>query len=120
MDKQQREADSPKDNIEDLIERGKDYVETRMELLKLKAVDKTADIVSSVSSVAIIGVIFIFFFLFLNIGLALWIGVLLGKTYLGFFILAALYLITGLIFNASKDKWIKEPVTTTLIKKLFK
>lgn len=121
MDSQLKDdTDSPTDNIEELINRGRDYFETRMELLKLKAVDKTADVVSSITSRIIVAVVFTFFFLFLNIGLGIWIGNLLGATSLGFFLLAAIYLITGLILNASKDKWIKEPVTTLLIKKLFK
>jgi hypothetical protein len=121
MDRQFKEdTDSPKDNIEDLISRGRDYFETRMELLKLKAVDKSADVISSMASTVIVAVVFTFFFLFLNIGLGIWIGDLLNSRALGFVVLAVLYLITGLILNASKDKWIKEPVTTSLIKKLFK
>src|SRR6476660_4891681 len=75
MDRQfKEETDSPKDNIEDLICRGRDYFETRMELLKLKAVDKSADVISSVASTVVVAVIFTFFFLFLNIGLGIWIG----------------------------------------------
>ncbi len=113
-------SDSPKDNIEDLLDRARDYAETRMELFKLKAIDKSADIISTIASKIIVSIVLIFFFLFLNIGLGIWIGNLLGEVYYGFFVLAALYLITGLILNASKDKWIKEPVTTSIIKKLFK
>ena len=121
MDKQQTdETESPKDNIEDLLNRVRDYVETQIELFKYKAIDKTADLISSIVSNIIVAITLMFFFLFLNIGLCIWIGSLLGKTYLGFLILAALYLITGLIINSSKNKWVKEPVTTKLIKALFK
>ena len=121
MDKQQTdETESPKDNVEDLLNRVRDYVETQIELFKYKAIDKTADLISSIVSNIIVAITLMFFFLFLNIGLGIWIGSLLGKTYLGFLILAALYLITGLIINSSKNKWVKEPVTTKLIKALFK
>ena len=121
MDKQQTdETESPKDNVEDLLNRVRDYVETQIELFKYKAIDKTADLISSIVSNIIVAITLMFFFLFLNIGLSIWIGSLLGKTYLGFLILAALYLITGLIINSSKNKWVKEPVTTKLIKALFK
>lgn len=121
MDKQQTdETESPKDNIEDLLNRVRDYVETQIELFKYKAIDKTADLISSIVSNIIVAITLMLFFLFLNIGLGIWIGSLLGKTYLGFLILAALYLITGLIINSSKNKWVKEPVTTKLIKALFK
>ena len=110
----------PEDSIQSLVDRTKDYVETRVELLKLKAVDKSADVISSVASKLVSAAIMIFFFIILSIGIALLLGELLGKTYYGFFVLAALYLITGLLFRSFGDKWIKEPVSTLLIKKLFK
>lgn len=110
----------PDDSIQSLVDRTKDYVETRVELLKLQAVNKSADVISSVASGFVTAVIMIFFFLMLNIGIGLLLGELLGKTYYGFFVLAAIYLITGLLFKSFGDKWIKEPVSTMLIKKLFK
>jgi hypothetical protein len=110
----------PDDSIQSLVDRSKDYVETRLELLKLKAIDKSADVISSTASALVTMLVLLFFFLFLNIGLGLWIGELLGKSYYGFFILAAIYLITGLLFKSMGDKWVKVPVSTSLIKKLFK
>ncbi|MEO5984180.1 MAG: phage holin family protein [Ferruginibacter sp.] len=110
----------PDDSIQSLIDRAKDYVETRIDLLKLQAANKTADVISSIASAVVMGVMFIFFFLLLNIGLALLLGQLLGNNYYGFFIMAAIYLIIGLLFKSSGDKWVKQPVSTSLIKKLFK
>lgn len=110
----------PDDSIQSLLDRSKDYVETRIELAKLKAIDKSADVISSTASALVMIVALLFFFLFLNMGLGLWLGELLGKSYYGFFILAALYLITGLLFKSMGDKWVKDPVSSLLIKKLFK
>lgn len=110
----------PDDSIQSLLDRSKDYVETRLELLKLKAIDKSADVVSSTASAVVMGISLLFFFILLNIGLALLIGELIGKSYYGFFILAAIYLITGLLFKSMGDKWVKDPVSALLIKKLFK
>ena len=110
----------PDDSIQSLVDRTKDYMETRVELLKLQAINKSADIISSVTSGLVTVVIMIFFFLMLNIGIGLLLGELLGKSYYGFFVLAAIYLITGLLFKSSGDKWVKEPVSNLLIKKFFK
>lgn len=110
----------PDDSIQSLLDRSKDYVETRLELFKLKAIDKSADVVSSSASALVMIISLLFFFMFLNIGLGLLIGELLGKSYYGFFILAAIYLITGLLFKSMGDKWVKVPVSSMLIKKLFK
>ncbi len=110
----------PDDSVQSLIDRAKDYVETRIDLLKLQAANKSSDVISSIASAVVTGVMFIFFFLLLNIGLALLLGQLLGNTYYGFFIMAAIYLIIGLLFKSSGDKWVKQPVSSMLIKKLFK
>jgi len=106
-------------NIQLLIDRAGDYLETRLELLKLKATQKSSDVVSSIVSTVILVSIMIMFFLIINIGIALLLGELLGKSYYGFFVLAGFYLIAGLIFNAFKGKWVKEPVTNSLIKKVY-
>lgn len=110
----------PDDSIQSLLDRSKDYVETRLELFKLKAIDKSADVISSTASALVMMMALLFFFIFLNIGLGLLIGELIGKSYYGFFILAAIYLITGLLFKSMGDKWVKKPVSSMLIKKLFK
>ena len=96
-----------------------DYVETRIELLRLRAVDKSSDITSSIISGLAVFIIGIFAFLFVNIGLALWIGELLDRTYLGFFILTAFYVLVAVLIHAFKKTWIKDPVTTMLIKKML-
>jgi len=109
----------PVNNIESLFERAGDYLETRLDLWKLKATQKSSDIISSVASGFILAIIAAIFIMILNIGIALLLGELLGKSYYGFFVLAAFYLIAGLIFKASKNKWVKDPVTNAIIKKVY-
>jgi hypothetical protein len=102
-----------------LFEKATDYVETNVELLKLKAVDKSSDVISSVVTGIVLLLIGLLFFILLNIGLAFWIGDLLGKTYYGFFIVAGFYLIVGLLFHFTKNKLLKQPLTDLIIKKLL-
>ena len=59
------------------------------------------------------------FFLFLNIGLALLIGQLLGRAYYGFFIIAGFYIIIGIILLAFRNKWLKTPIANAMIKKMM-
>lgn len=107
------------DNIETLFAKAGDYVETRIDLFKLKAIDRSSDVISSLVSKLAVLIAFTIFFIILNIGLALLLGELLGKSYYGFFVLAGLYLITGLIFNSQQKKWFKEPIVDKLIKKFL-
>ena len=76
--------------IEALFEKAEDYSKTTLELFKLNAIDKTAEIVSSLAVRLAILLAVVLFVLVLNIGVALWIGELLGKTYYGFFVVAGI------------------------------
>lgn len=108
-----------KDGVIDvLFEKTKDYVETRADLFKLKAIKKTAEVGSSLVSNIIVAVVFSCFFIFLNIALGLWLGDLTGKVYLGFFILAAFYLIVGLLIYFNREKIINSPIADSIIKKM--
>ena len=105
--------------IESLIEKAFDYGKISLELAKLKAVDKTSNIVSSAFSQVVIYLFVFSFLLFLNLGLALWIGELLGKNYYGFLIIAAVYGLVGLIIRIFMYRWIKNCVCNGLIKRLL-
>jgi hypothetical protein len=105
--------------VESLIGNSTEYVETRLNLFKLKLVDKTSDIASSVVSFVPLILIFFIVFLLLNIGLALLIGDLVGRASWGFLILTAIYLIAGLILYKSRKKLVKVPFANLLIRKFL-
>ena len=106
--------------FESLANNSKDYVETRLNLFKLKAVDKTSDIASSILSVLPIVLIFTLVFILLNIGLALLIGDFAGRASFGFLILTAVYIFVGIILYAGRKKWLKTPFENLLIRKFLK
>ncbi len=103
------------DLINSLIEKGEQYGKTTLELLKLKTLDKSADVASSLVSWLIVVIFAVLFFLILNIGIALWIGELLGKSYYGFFVVAGFYGLLALIFGIFRKKLIKNPVNNSII-----
>ena len=106
--------------LERLQEKAERYAKISIELFKLKAIDKAADAVSTVASNFAVIILFVFFVLILNIGLALWIGEMLGRSYYGFFVLAGFYLLVGLMVKAFKNQWIKKPVTNYFITQVQK
>jgi hypothetical protein len=101
--------------IETLFEKTKHYTQTSVELYKLKAIDKTADIASTLASRLVIGAFITMFFLILNIGISLWLGELLGKSYYGFFITSGFYAVGAIIFYILRNKWIKASVRDSII-----
>jgi hypothetical protein len=77
--------------IEALLDRAEKYGRTTLELIKLKALDKSADITSRLISRLFLVIVVSIFTITLNIAMALWLGSLLGASYYGFFIVAAFY-----------------------------
>ena len=102
-----------------LFENASDYLETRVELLKLQAIDKSSDITSSIVSRITILIIIIFAMFILNIGLAIWIGELLGQMYLGFFVVGGFYALIAIILHLFRNSWLKKPVSSMIIKKML-
>ncbi len=110
----------PRDNIESLFEKTGDYIETRIELYKLRAVETSSDIIGSVVSKLIVSFAALAFLFLVNIGVALWLGQLMGRAYLGFFTLAGVYLLAAFIIYKMRKKWVKEPLVDKLIEKMLK
>jgi hypothetical protein len=106
--------------LETLLDRATEYGKTSYELVKLKAVDKVSDVVSSSVPYTVIIVLIASFMIFFNLGLAFWLGEIIGKTYYGFFVVAAFYLLTGVIIYFFMYKWLKKIICNYFIKKLLK
>ncbi len=106
------------DFVDPLLERAEAYSKTTFALVKLRAMDKVSDLVSmTILHLLLITIGGIFMF-GISVGLALWIGALLGKVYLGFMLLASCYAVLGLVlffsFTSIKAR-IQNTVLTTLI-----
>lgn len=107
-------------SIESLLEKVTDFGKTSYELARLKTLDKSSDIASSLIPHSIVFVLFASFMLFANFGLAYWLGEILGNTYYGFFVIAALYVLTGFILHFFFHKRIKNLIWNSIIKQVLK
>lgn len=91
------------------------YSKTTLELSKFKALNITTHVVTTMISRLSVIIIAALFALVLNIGIALWLGELLGKNYYGFFIVALFYLIAAIVLHFFLHNWIKKPVSDLII-----
>jgi hypothetical protein len=107
-------------DIDNLLSDAGDYIETRTTLWKLKAIaslsDVSGELVSGLGMIVIISFVIIIF----SIGIALLIGDWVGKSYYGFFIVGGIYTMIGLILYARRGRWLKEPFSNMLIRKILK
>ncbi|MFH4964925.1 hypothetical protein V8G69_07970 [Gaetbulibacter sp. M235] len=107
-------------SVEMLYEKAKKYTQTSLDLLVLNTIDKTADVLSSLTSRVFIAMAVAMFTLFINVGISLFIGKLLNEYYLGFFIVSAFYFIIAAVLYFFKDKLIETPIANMIIDKLLK
>jgi hypothetical protein len=106
--------------IATLFERAEDYGKTTLNLLKLNAIDKSADVVSSLVSRLAVVMTVVFSILIVSVGLSLWIGKLLGDAFYGFFIIGGFYAILAILLQVFRHQWLKDPVSNSIIKQMLK
>jgi hypothetical protein len=112
--------ENPANLIEGLLEKTAEYVKISLELFKLKSADKTSDVVSSLIPNTIFLILMAFFILFLSLGLAFFMGKILGNNFTGFFVIAAFYAIVGITIHFLMHKWIKRNLRNYINKQLLK
>jgi hypothetical protein len=106
--------------IESLIERTVEYGKTSFELAKLKALDKISDVISTLVPQIIVNIFLLIFLLFFNLGIALWLGEVLGKTFYGFLVVAGFYGFIAIIVQLFMRNWLKKKVSNNIIKQVLK
>jgi len=108
------------DSIRTLIDKSKDYLDTKIELTKLKTIDKSADVLST--AIVMVSMIFLgsLVILFISAGIAIMLGKALGAYQYGFFIVGGFYGIILLVIYLQREKWLKTPISNGLINKMLK
>ncbi|MDP2161687.1 MAG: hypothetical protein Q8K02_14480 [Flavobacterium sp.] len=107
-------------NVEKLYEKAEKYSKTNLELLKLNAIDKTSDVISSLTAVLAVAFVVAMFTLFFNIGISLLIGRYLDDYALGFFIVSGFYAILGIILFIFRKSLIEVHIDNIVVGKLLK
>lgn len=104
--------------IEKLIEKAEAYSKTSLALCKNEAIYKLADISSNLFVKLVIAVVGILFLLFINIGLALFIGDYLEAAFLGFFVIGLGYFLIAILLYIFRENWIITPFSNFIIRKM--
>ena len=105
--------------ISDLADNIREYIETRIEIIKLETADSGASAVSSMVSWGVIIVIGFLSLLTLSVGASIGIGYMVDNFAIGFFIITGFYILVGLLLYAYRDKWLRKPLANTIIKNLY-
>ena len=106
-------------SLHEITENIREYIETRIDIIKLETADSGASAVSSMMSWFIILLIGFLMVLMLTVGLAIGIGYLTDNFAIGFFIVTAFYLVVGLLLYFNRNKWLRKPFSNIIIKNLY-
>ncbi len=107
-------------DLEDLYDKSEKYAVTSIDLIRLYIIEKTADVVSSLTMLFVLAIFITMFALFVNISIGLFLGELLGGDYIGFLIVSGFYLMAGLVIFFFRKKIIQKPISDLIISKLLK
>lgn len=108
------------EKVDGLTQHVKDYINTKIEITKLRLAEKTSQVVGNVIAILIVAVLFLFVVVFGSLAGAWVLSDMIGKPYAGFLIVAGFYLLLGIIVWVARGRLIRFPVMNALIKMLHK
>lgn len=85
--------------LDGLIETIKLYIDKRIQLFKLEAQEKAAEIIATLLLVFLTGLMFFLMLIFISLALGNYLNQLLNSTYLGYAVLAGFFLLLLLLFS---------------------
>jgi len=106
--------------VDTLFERVKEFGITYTELLKLRAIDFASEVISSIIPDILFTSFILLVLFFLNLALALWLGDITGRLYLGFLLVGGFYLVLGLVLKLFMRGWLKKRIGDYFVKHIFR
>ena len=104
---------------EELAEHVKEYVNNRIDQLKLSSAEKTAKLMSYFIAVLVVVLLVVFFILFGAVALSLYMGEVFGAVYWGFLFTGGLLLLFAWITGVFRKTILQFPIMNALIQQLF-
>ncbi|MEO8117107.1 MAG: phage holin family protein [Bacteroidota bacterium] len=95
------------------------YINDRITLIKLQAVEKTSRLAGAFFTIIILGLMAVFILLFLSLALAVLLETVLGSLLWGYGIVALFYIILAIVVVALRKKVIEKLMTNFLVNTLF-
>jgi hypothetical protein len=114
-----KKMEEKKETPPPLIGQLKEYVETRIKLAKLQAIDGSSRVAASLIADFAVVITLVLSFVFASLTLAYYLSDVLGTNWMGFGCVAILYLLIALVMKLNKKR-IERPIANEFIQKIFK
>ncbi|TAH01203.1 MAG: hypothetical protein EAZ15_07715 [Sphingobacteriales bacterium] len=112
--------EQPKQDFDGVTDRIKDYVNLRIEIIKLKVIEKIVSIAASILAYVLIAVFALIFLLAAFFSLGFFLAEITGSNAAGFGLLSIILLVVVWILFLIKDKRIIQPLQNKFIANIFK
>jgi hypothetical protein len=107
------------DEINDIKKDVMDYIEVKVDLIRLHTTENLSRIFSNVATIAVAGYLLFLIVMFLSFAAAYFIGTRLNSTELGFLCVAGFYFILLIIFLAFRKQIVERPVIRAIVRLFF-
>jgi len=107
------------DDINDLKKDVLEYIEVKLDLIRLHTAENLSRIFSNVASIAVIGYLLFFIILFISFAGGYYIGSLLDSNELGFLCVAGFYALLLILFLAFRKQIVERPVIKAIVRLFF-
>ncbi len=104
---------------EELAEHVKEYINNRMDAVKLNTAEKSSKLAATVIASVVVAIFFSTFLFFASTALAFVFSRLTGALSWGFLIVGGIYLLLGVIIWVLKEHILQLPIMNALLQQLF-
>jgi len=107
------------ENIADLTDQVRNYVQLKIDLFKLNLTEKLATLTTTLLISIIFFLVFLFFTLFISLAFIFWFREYAGDAWVGSLIVAAFYILVGILVYLLRDKLFLNRVVVQISKILL-
>lgn len=104
--------------VEELGAHIMEYVNVRMEAVKLSTAEKTSKAIAGALAFAVALQFLLLFLIFASFALAYAFAEWTGKLYWGFLIVAGIYLVAGIIIWMAREKLLRLPLMNAILRQM--
>lgn len=105
--------------IAELTESFERYAVTRFELFKMQSIHRFSLLGSGLISTCLLGITAVSVVLFLSIAAGMFLSEKIGNTYAGFLLVAAFYMLAGILLYKFRKRWVIIPMRDLIIRKMY-
>jgi len=107
------------DDINDLRKDILEYIEVKLDLIRLHTAENLSRIFSNVATIAVIGYLVFFIIFFISFAAGFFIGSLLDSNELGFLCVAGFYTLLLILFLVFRKQIVERPVIKAMVRLFF-